>query len=116
MAPQNHVLRLDVPVDGGHGVEHPQPLTQMLDNLPGLRLGKQGVFQQKVQGVPLNKLLNHQIFPILLRHLVDHRQVAAGAVQQLPVDLPVAGKTAENELPAALPVPDELHAAPGALL
>ena len=75
-----------------------------------------GPLQQKVQGIPLNKLLNHQILPVSLRRLVDYRQVAAGAVQQLPVDLPIAGETAENELPTALPVPDELHAAPGTLL
>ena len=41
---------------------------------------------------------------------------AAGAVRQLPGDLPVAGEAAEDGLPAALLVPDELHAAPGTLL
>ena len=97
-------------------MEDPQGLTQLPDDFLGLDLGAQRPFQQKVQGVPLDVFLNDDILTVPLRRLIDQGQVAAGTVQQFPVDLSVAGKTAENETPPALPVPDQPHTAPGTLL
>ena len=46
----------------------------------------------------------------------DQGQTGTGAVQQLPVDLSIAGEAAEDKLLSGAPVTDQPHAAPGALL
>ena len=111
--PEEPIPRLDVPVDGGHGVKHPQGLAQQPDDLPGLRRRAQGVLEQKVQDVPLDVLLNDDILSIPLRRLIDQGQAAAGAARQLPVDRAIFGEAAEDELLAAFPAADQAHAALG---
>lgn len=37
LPPQDYIFRLDIPVDSAHGLEHPQRLTQLENDLPGLR-------------------------------------------------------------------------------
>ena len=49
-SPQDDVIRLDVPVDGGQTVEHPQRAAQLDDDLPGLIGRKKGAFQQEAKG------------------------------------------------------------------
>ena len=97
-------------------MEHPEPLAQLLHDLSGLLGGEQGVRQQKVQGVPLDKLLNDQILSLPFCGLVDQRQVGAGAAQQPAVYLSVPLKAAEDKQLSRGIVPDQPHAAPGAFL
>ena len=75
-----------------------------------------GVNSAKAQVVPLDELLDHQVFPILFRRLHYQGPVWAGAAQQFLVHLSVPAELAEDELLAGIPVPDEADAAPGALL
>ncbi len=116
VSPEDDVLRLHVPVDGADGVEHPQGLADLFDDFLGLFLRKEGSLQQKAQGIPLDELLDDQIFLPLRGHLVDGGQVGAGVFQQLFVDLRVAGEAAEDEALAGDLVSDEPDTAPGALL
>ena len=113
--PQDDVFRLHIPVDRPDGVEHPQGPAHLNDDLPGLLGREQGPLQQKPQSVALYVLLQHQIVRLVYRHLVYGGQVGTGVVQQLLIDLRIAGKLAQDELFSGGFVADQADAAPGAL-
>lgn len=110
---EDDVFRLDIPVHGADGVQHPQRPADLPDDFFRLLRRKECVLEQKAQSIPLDELLQHQVVPILLGNFVNDGQVGTGILQQTGIDLCVAGKTAENvKLPRGF-VPDGLHTAPG---
>lgn len=110
---ENDIFRLDIPVHGTDGVQHPQCPANLPDDFFRLFRRKEGVLEQKAQSIPLDELLQHQIVPILLGNFVNDGQVGTGVLQQTGIDLCIAGKTAENvKLPRGF-VPDGPHTAPG---
>ena len=116
LPPEDHIFRLDVPVDSGQRMEDPQPPADLLYDPPGLLGGKQAFPQKKAQGIPLDKLLQHQIVHLPHRHLIHRGQVGAGDLQQLLIDLRVPCEPPEDELPPGGLMADGAHAAPGTLL
>lgn len=76
--PEDDVFRLDVPVDRANGMQYPQGLTELDDDVLGLVRGEPGGLQKKIQGVPLNEFLQHQDLTVLLRRLQNFRDVPAG--------------------------------------
>ena len=114
--PEDDVVRLYVPVDCPQGVEHPQGPADLSDDLPGLLRGEQGVLEEKVQRVPLDVLLQDQMLLPLGGHLQGDREVGAGVMEQLLVDLGIAGKMPQHKRFSVCPVPDQVYAAPVALL
>jgi len=103
-------------VDRTDGVEHPQRPAHLGGDLAGLLCGKKGILKQKAQCIPFDKFLQHQIFPVLLRHFIHSGQIRAGIVQELAVNLRVSGKAMQNEFLSGGFVADQPYAAPSPLL
>ena len=76
-APQDYIFRLDVPVDGPHGMEHPQGAAELAENAPGFFGGKEGVLQHHAHVVSLDVFLQNQILLSLRRDFVDGGQIGA---------------------------------------
>lgn len=114
--PENDVFRLYVPVDRADGVQHPQGLAELEGDVPGLVRRKLGNSQKRIQGISLNKFLQHQDLAILLRRLQNFREVPAGIAHELSVDLSAAKEAVKNEKPSRLFVTEEKRAAPRILL
>ena len=115
-SPQDDILRLHIPMNSADGVEHPQCPTHLYGNLAGLFRGKERILQQKSQGIPLNKFLQHQVFPVFLCHLVYGGQIWAGIVQKFPVNFRISGKVVQNKFLSCGLMLDQAYAAPGTLL
>ena len=77
---------------------------------------KKGILKQKAQCIPFDKFLQHQIFPVLLRHFIHSGQIRAGIVQELAVNLRVSDKAMQNESLSGGFVADQPYAAPSPLL
>lgn len=87
VTPENDIFRLDIPVHGTDGVQHPQRPANLPDDFFRLFRRKEGVLEQKAQSIPLDELLQHQIVPILLGNFVNDGQVGTGVLQQTGIDL-----------------------------
>lgn len=112
VTPENDIFRLDIPVHGTDGVQHPQRPANLPDDF-FVSSGEKRASWSKKPRVSLDELLQHQIVPILLGNFVNDGQVGTGVLQQTGIDLCIAGKTAENvKLPRGF-VPDGPHTAPG---
>ena len=97
-------------------MEHPQGLADLGDNFPGLLCGEQGVLEQKVQRVPLDVLLQNQVLLSPGGHLQGDREVGASVLEQLLIYLGISSKVPQHKRFSVCPAPDQIYAAPVALL
>ena len=65
---------------------------------------------------PLDILLQNQVLLPLGGHLQGDREMGAGVMEQLLIDLGIAGKMPQHKGFSVCPVPDQVYAAPVTLL